>query len=144
MLWLLLRRIGLGKHALLTLCLFSLSPAHIFSFVSLFLSSPLPPFSLLRFKLHFVSYCDCSPCIFCSSSFDLPTLFSPLPPQPTPAHPTLHSPHLRAEQCCAPPQVSLLMCGLLHTVQATCQTSTRRMFYTQLNSTLNWLTDRAF
>lgn len=39
-------------------------------------------------------------------------------------------------------RVSLLMCGLLHT-EHTCQMSTRRMFYTQLNSTLNWLTDRA-
>ena len=64
----------------------------------------------------------------------LPRLTFPLSvsPSPTIEHPPPPCGYNHAVAL----RVSLLMCGLLHTVY-TCQTSTRRMFYTQLNSTLN-------
>lgn len=103
----------------------------------LILSSPSPAFFHCCLSICCFSLCLSLWAVGCAHISSLPHLTSRLP-SPF-CHATRHTCELNSDVAL---RVSLLMRGLLQAVY-TRQRSTRRMFYTQLNSTLNWLTDRA-
>lgn len=103
----------------------------------LILSSPSPAFFHCCLSICCFSLCLSLWAVGCAHISSLPHLTSRLPSRF--CHAKRHTCELNSDVAL---RVSLLMRGLLQAVY-TRQRSTRRMFYTQLNSTLNWLTDRA-
>lgn len=128
-------------HALLTLFLFCSFTRSHFLFVSVFLFSnclillsPVTSFHLWHSLSFILSHGVCRLYASCFSSFDLTTFIFLHLPSP---HNTSQS--FRVLQWCGP----LIQFTHVWSIAYTCQMCTGRMFYTQLHSTLNWLTDRA-